>query len=145
MSILHRSTSGHSDGCPCDKPIKGLQMKKLSAPLAFVLSVLLIESSSVLAQSTATPAERPLIERIQGRTFPSVFQAWSPAQNVEDESPLHTVARHDLVFHGPEFFGLRWNRTPTGLADGFTAESIGQGQVLPAEAPDTQSQPRPHR
>ena len=103
-------------------------MKKLSAPLAFVLSVLLIESSSVLAQLSATPAERPLIERIQGREFPSVFQAWSPAQNVEDDSPLHTVARHDLVFNGPEFFGLRWNRKPTGLADGFTADSIGRAK-----------------
>ena len=94
-------------------------MKKLSAPLAFVLSVLLIESPSVVAQSNATPAERPLLERIQGREFPSVFQAWSPAENVEDDSPLHTVARHDLVFQGPEFFGLRWNRRPTGIADGF--------------------------
>ena len=103
-------------------------MKKLSAPLAFVLSVLLLGASSVLAQSSATPKERPLIERIQGREFPSVFQAWSPAQNIEDASPLHTVARHDLVFNGPEFFGLRWNRKPTGLADGFTAESIGRAK-----------------
>ena len=105
-------------------------MKKLSAPLAFVLSVLLIESSSVVAQLSATPAERPLIDRIQGRTFPSAFQAWSPAQNVQDDSPFHTVARHDLVFNGPEFFGLRWNRRPTGLADGFTAESIEQAKAF---------------
>jgi hypothetical protein len=69
-----------------------------------------------------------LIERIEGRTFPSVFQAWSPAQNVHDDSPLHTVARHDLVFDAPEFFGLKWNRRPTGLADGFTAESIGRAK-----------------
>ncbi len=103
-------------------------MKKLSAPLAFVLSVILIESSAVLAQLSVTPAERPLIERIQGRELPSVFQAWSPAQNVQDDSPLHTVARHDLVFNGPEFFGLRWNRRPTGLADGFTADSIGRAK-----------------
>jgi hypothetical protein len=57
-----------------------------------------------------------------------VFQAWSPARNVEDDSPLHTIARHDLVFHGPEFFGLRWNRRPTGLADRFTADSIGRAK-----------------
>ena len=100
----------------------------LSAPLALALSLAFIGSSSVLAQLAATPAERPLIERIQGRTFPSVFQAWSPAQNIEDDSPLHTVARHDLVFNGPEFFGLRWNRRPTGLADGFTAESMGRAK-----------------
>jgi hypothetical protein len=86
--------------------------------------MVLLGASAVVAQTVSTPAERPLIERIQGRTFPSVFQAWSPAQNVQDESPLHTVARHDLVFHVPEFFGLRWNQRPTGLADGFTADSI---------------------
>ncbi|MHB0958267.1 MAG: putative glycoside hydrolase [Pirellulaceae bacterium] len=100
-------------------------MKKPSTSLVFVSSMVVLGASAVLAQTATTPAERPLTERIQGRTFPSVFQAWSPAQNVQDDSPLHTVARHDLVFHGPEFFGLRWNRSPTGLADGFTAESIG--------------------
>ncbi len=99
-------------------------MKKRLVLLALVLSVLLIASSSALAQLPAPPAERSLRERIEGREFPSVFQAWSPAQNAEDASPLHTVARHDLVFNGAEFFGLRWNRKPTGLADGFTAESI---------------------
>ncbi len=103
-------------------------MKKPSPPLVLVLSLLLLGASAVLAQTNTTPIERPLVERIQGRTFPSVFQAWSPAQNVQDESPLHTVARHDLVFHGPEFFGLRWNQRPTGLADGFTADSIAKAK-----------------
>jgi hypothetical protein len=83
-------------------------------------------SSSVSAQTVTASAERLLIERIQSRVYPSVFQAWSPAQNIQDDSPLHTVTRHDLVFHGPEFFGLRWNQRPTGLADGFTADSIAR-------------------
>jgi len=84
--------------------------------------------ADVSAQTITTPAERPLIDRIQGRDFPSVFQAWSPAQNVQDDSPLNTVARHDLVFHGPTFFGLRWNERPTGLANGFTVDSIEQAK-----------------
>ena len=100
----------------------------LSVPPALVISLAVLWSSSVPAQTVATPAERPLVERIQGRTFPSVFQAWSPAENVRDDSPLHTVARHDLVFNGPEFFGLRWNQKPTGLADGFTADSIARAK-----------------
>jgi hypothetical protein len=100
----------------------------LSAPPALALSLAFLWSSSVPAQARTSPPDQPLIERIQGRTFPSVFQAWSPAQNVHDDSPLHTVARHDLVFNGPEFFGLKWNRRPTGLADGFTAESIGRAK-----------------
>ena len=84
------------------------------------------------AQMDATSTERSVTERIKGRTFPSVFQAWSPAQNVRDESPLHTVARHDLLWHGPQFFGLRWNNKYTGLADGFTPEASGR-PFVPAE------------
>jgi hypothetical protein len=102
---------------------------KLASPITALL-LIAIELSSVQAQLSVTPAERPLIERIQGREFPFLFQAWSPAQNVEYDSPLHTVARHDLVFNGSEFFGLRWNRKPTGLADGFTAESIGRAKFF---------------
>jgi len=103
-------------------------MWKLSPSLVFVLSIVVFGVSSVSAQTPTTPLEQPRIERIQGRTFPSVFQAWNPAQNVQDDSPLHTVARHDLVFHVPEFFGLRWNQKPTGLADGFTAASTGKAK-----------------
>ena len=46
----------------------------------------------------AASAERSVTERVTGRTFPSVFQAWSPAQNVRDESPLHcALAEHDRL------------------------------------------------
>lgn len=103
-------------------------MKKSSRWPTLALSLILIGASSVSAQTDTTPMERPLPERIQGRTFPSVFQAWSPAQNVQDDSPLHTIARHDLVFSGPSFFGLRWSRRPSGLADGFTAESVARAK-----------------
>lgn len=105
----------------------GQMMKLLILPIGALLLTLVL-ASSVSAQTGIPTADPPLIERIQGRTFPSVFQAWSPAQNVQDDSPLHTVARHDLVFHGPEFFGLRWKRRPTGLADGFTADSIARAE-----------------
>lgn len=101
------------------------------------LAVLLVLWVSVAAgQEPARPlmpansAEPSAMERIKGRAFPSVFQAWSPAQNVRDESPLHTVARHDLLWHGPQFFGLRWNNRYTGLADGFTPESIQAARLF---------------
>jgi len=58
----------------------------------------------------AGPDAGDFLRRIQGRTFPSVFQAWSAAEGVADASPLDTMARHDLVFHGPGGFGLRWDR-----------------------------------
>ena len=87
-----------------------------------VFDVVIRESSTT--RVTSTGAEPPLADRISTRTFPSVFQAWNAAESVDDPSPLHTVARHDLVFHAPEFFGLRWNHGHTGLADGFSPESI---------------------
>lgn len=98
-----------------------------------VLLLILVPVSCVSAQTNAMPAEQPLMDRIQGRVFPSVFQAWSGAQNTQDDSPLHTVARHDLVFHSPEFFRLRWNQRPTGLADGFTADSITRAKAFRQE------------
>jgi hypothetical protein len=102
-----------------------LSVLGLTICLAVIVGVWMVKAR---VETGTTQAERPLLDRIQGRTFPSVFQAWSPAQNVRDDSPLHTVARHDLVFHGPEFFGLRWNRRPTGLADGFTTDSIARAK-----------------
>ena len=80
--------------------------------------------------SAAGPIERSVEQRIDARGFPSIFQAWSPVQNVHDESPLHTVARHDLVWHGPEFFGLKWNNRYVGLADGFAENSIEHARAF---------------
>ena len=68
--------------------------------------------------------EKPLARRIADRGFPSVFQAWSPADEPKGIPAEALLARHDLIFHGPDFFGLRWNQTATGLADGFTPGSI---------------------
>jgi hypothetical protein len=105
-------------------------MKKRLRPSVLALPMVLLGPSVVFAQTITMPAERPLIERVQGRDFPSVFQAWSPAQHVQDDSPRHTIARHDLVFHGPTFFGLQWNRSPTGLANAFTADSIERAKAF---------------
>ena len=71
---------------------------------------------------------KPIQQRIADRDFPSVFQAWSPATNLDSEHRVVTIARHDLVFLGPGATGLRWSKTPTGLADGFTPESIGRAE-----------------
>ncbi|HEX6985825.1 MAG TPA: putative glycoside hydrolase, partial [Planctomycetaceae bacterium] len=67
---------------------------------------------------------------IGGRTFPSVFQAWAPADNLPGEDRLTTLTRHDLVWNVPQFFGLKWDRFPVGLAEGFTPHGIAEGQVL---------------
>lgn len=69
------------------------------------------------------PALKPVAARVADRDFPSVFQAWNRADNL-DEDPVTTLARHDLAFLSPEALNLEWNNSYTGLADGFTDESI---------------------
>ena len=88
----------------------------------FVASVALAALVGVRAEENRPP-EKMLPNRIADRSFPSVFQAWNPADNLKEDRAA-TLARHDLVFHSAEFFGLRWNVTPQGLATGFTPESI---------------------
>lgn len=65
-----------------------------------------------------------IAHRISSRTFPSVFQAWGEAENLDGEDKWSTVSRHDLVFHSPEFFGLRRNGNYQGLATDFTEDSV---------------------
>jgi hypothetical protein len=79
------------------------------------------ECLPVSQNTAANPTSR---SRIASRTFPSAFQAWSPADNLKSENPWATLARHDLVFHGPTFMGLRWDDGFIGLARGFLKESI---------------------
>ncbi|MBL6764337.1 MAG: hypothetical protein ISQ14_05225 [Verrucomicrobiae bacterium] len=69
-------------------------------------------------------AESSAVDRIARRDFPSVFQAWNPAENVANESQLETEARHDLIFHAADFFGLRWDTEPQGASTRFTADSV---------------------
>lgn len=78
---------------------------------------------ALVAQTEVRAEEKPLAERIGGRSFPSVFQAWNPADNLKEDK-LVTATRHDLIFGGVSFFGLRWEGTHEGLATAFTPESV---------------------
>jgi len=69
-------------------------------------------------------AQTEIQQRITSRDFPSIFQAWNPADNLKGEERLTTEARHDLLFHAPDFFGLRWASQPVGAATSFTQDSI---------------------
>jgi hypothetical protein len=74
-----------------------------------------------------TPGAQSIRKRIESRAFPSVFQAWNPADNLKNEDKLTTIARHDLLFHGVGFFGLRWDHKYSGLASRFRKESVPRG------------------
>jgi hypothetical protein len=88
------------------------------------IALLLLTVNDSVADSAAGIAQR-----IQGRNLPSVFQAWSKADNLPQEDELTTLARHDLLWNGPAFFGLQWAHHPDGqgMATAFTAESITRG------------------
>lgn len=81
--------------------------------------------------------------RINGRDYPSVFQAWHGADNLNEapfagatalpDAPraghglsVANVARHDLAFFGPGAIGLKPVDSCAGLAIGFTADSVSR-------------------
>lgn len=90
------------------------------------LAILMFSSLIVASQAQETGLEKPADKRIADRTFPSVFQAWNAADNLQ-ESRTTTEARHDLIFHGESFFGLQWDNAHPGLATEFTATSLQAG------------------
>lgn len=77
--------------------------------------------------------EKAIADRVARRDFPSVFQAWNRADNLTDEDRPTTLARHDLVFHAPDFFGLRWTGSFGGLASEFTPASLEAGRRTRAD------------
>lgn len=83
--------------------------------------------SAWIAQDVATCKERSIGERIAARDHPSVFQAWSPADNLRGEDELVTAARHDFLWHGISWYGLVWDKIPSGLGEAFRPESIKKG------------------
>lgn len=88
-------------------------------PISFSIFFLLI---AALFADEPRPNQTS-IERIAARTFPSIFQAWNRADNLKDEDEWTTLARHDLVFHAPDFFGLKWAGEFQGLSTTFTKDS----------------------
>ena len=97
-----------------------------------LVSVLLVLVSAFAAtfSGSAESAGLSIAERIATRDFPSVFQAWSPADNLTNKDRWAVMAMHDLVWHGPGGFGLIWDTKPQGLAETFTPESINAGRKI---------------
>jgi len=101
-----------------------------------LLSLLWIMSWAAGAAAPPGELAADLKSRINSHGFPSIFQAWSPAQNLNQapgkavplsgrESALRTLARHDLIFLGLSDYGLVWNDPQhEGLSTGFTPESV---------------------
>lgn len=99
-------------------------------------------STALAGSPVAGVAGADLKARVTSHGFPVIFEAWSPAQNLNrapgkaiplsgSESPLQTMARHDLIFRGVSDFGLVWNDPwNPGLSTGFTPESVKKALAL---------------
>lgn len=53
--------------------------------------------------------------------YPRIAMLWN---EIRGEKGLESIARHDLIMIGQGTLGLQPNKKPTGLADGFTPESL---------------------
>ena len=74
------------------------------------------------------PPLSPVTERIDTRTFPSVFAAWggvgwSPVKNLPDLTDEEHLILHDLYWS--PFFTLDWNTTPMEPAYGVATSLAG--------------------
>ena len=75
------------------------------------------EKSSSSEANSEPSVEKSLVSRIADREYPSVFQAWAPADNLKDrEDSLTTAARHDLAWVNVKYGGLAWDTSYEGLA-----------------------------
>lgn len=92
--------------------------------LVFVCLACVLDLSA--AGEPASPHERSVDKRMAGRSFPSIFQAWSGAGSRPLSPDNAFMPRHDLVFQGPTFYGLRWNERYPGQATGFDPKSTGK-------------------
>lgn len=81
------------------------------------------------AAAAAAPAGNLSVDaapRVGGRDYPSVFQAWSPA----DPLKWKVDPRHDLAFIGQSGMGLVWDKSGAGfdgLSVAFTPASVAKG------------------
>lgn len=83
------------------------------ATMTLILAIALIDDA----------VDRPMEERVEARARPSVFQAWNGIGNDTGSFDADGLSRHDLIFAGPEYFGLAWQGDHLGKATAFTPAS----------------------
>lgn len=110
-----------SAGCPQAWRCRLLWHARFIAAVAWLASI-----------SAPAGAELSLQERIAGRQFPSILQAWNDAE-IPGVSTIDALVRHDLYWHGATAFGLEWEGPSEGEASSFVTTSIANGLDLRAD------------
>ena len=60
------------------------------------------------------------------KTYPLIFQAWSPIENKPDEDELSLLARHDLVFTTTWSLRINWKVTSDQMYKGLSTVLVNQ-------------------
>lgn len=92
------------------------------------LCVLLV--AVALLPGTCVRARAEIEPGLTQAPYPRIAMLWA---NVRGERSAASMARHDLIVAGVGGFGLRYDREPTGLAEGFAPDSIGRAKERLAE------------
>ena len=79
---------------------------------------------SLLCAGTAAASVEPQ-PNLAAAPYPRIGMLWS---SIRGDRSVEGMARHDFVMAGVGRFGLRYDREPTGLAEGFTADSIARAR-----------------
>ena len=115
-------------------------MKRISATVLTAICIAAISMAWGPRHVAAEPASEDsdsIAHRIHGRRFPSVFEAWNPAEDLHNdpntssvplssiETQAATTARHDLYWAGAGLgLKLAGNQQYAILSPEFTPESI---------------------
>jgi hypothetical protein len=103
---------------------------------AAVLLIVLYLTANAANTASAQPAAivAPPAQRVLNRSFPSVFMAWNhPAENLKGQDQYANICRHDLIWVGPEFFGLKFVGPYRQLSTEFDPDSIEAARKLRAK------------
>lgn len=92
------------------------------------ICAMLIVSAGCAAKPT--PRLEAEMETLGTVPYPRIAMFWAP---VRGDRSLASHARHDLILIGSWRLGLEPDRQPTGLADGFTPESVAKAKLTLAE------------
>jgi hypothetical protein len=102
-----------------------------------------LAAAALVAASWAAAADESTAARLATRSYPSIFEAWNPAQNLEKapgdvvplsdvETPVATLARHDLAILVWGAMGLKVSHY-NALATDYTPESLEAAKKKRAE------------
>lgn len=104
---------------PTDDAMQTIQL--ISRHFAFFYCAIFVVRCGA-NEPAAWPGDAGVAARIANRSYPSVFQAWSPVENRPGLSELERMARHDLVFTSPWGMRVAWKVTPEHPYDGLSTD-----------------------